>query len=71
MKSKDDLVYDLIFSEKNEFDINIGEYIKDIYKYDEFIDEIKQILQKSIVTIIKNNIDVNSVTVNWKIKVKN
>jgi hypothetical protein len=70
MKSKDDLVYDLIFSEKNEFDINIGEYIKDIYKYDEFIDEIKQILQKSKVTIIKNNIDVNSVTVNWKIKVK-
>ena len=70
MKSKDDLVYDLIFSVKNEFDINIGEYIKDIYKYDEFIDEIKQILQKSKVTIIKNNIDVNSVTVNWKIKVK-
>jgi hypothetical protein len=70
MKRKDDLVYDLIFSEKNEFDINIGEYIKDIYKYDEFIDEIKQILQKSKVTIIKNNIDVNSVTVNWKIKVK-
>ena len=70
MKSKDDIVYDLIFSEKNEFDINIGEYIKDIYKYDEFIDEIKQILQKSKVTIIKNNIDVNSVTVNWKIKVK-
>lgn len=70
MKKKDDLVYDLIFSEKNEFDINVGDYIKDIYKYDEFIDEIKQILKKSKVTIIKNNIDVNSVTVNWKIKVK-
>jgi len=47
MKSKDELVYDLIFSDKNEFVIDVGEYISDIYKYDEFIDEIKQILQKS------------------------
>lgn len=70
MKSRDDLVYDLIFSEKSEFVINISDYIKDIYKYDEFIDEIKQILIKSKVTIASNSIDVDSNTVTWKLKVK-
>jgi hypothetical protein len=70
MKHKDDLVYDLIFSEKSEFVINISDYIKDIYKYDEFIDEIKQILIKSKVTIASNSIDVDSNTVTWKLKVK-
>ena len=40
MKNKDNLVYDLIFSEKNQFTIDVGDYISDIYKYDEFIDEI-------------------------------
>ena len=47
MKNKDELVYDLIFSEKNNYVIDVGEYITDIYKYDEFIDDIKQILHKS------------------------
>ena len=70
MKHKDDLVYDLIFSEKSEFVINISDYIKDIYKYDEFIDEIKQILIKSKVTIASNSIDVDNNTVTWKLKVK-
>jgi len=70
MKNKNDLVYDLIFSEKNQFTIDIGDYISDIYKYDEFIDEIKQILFKSKVTIASNSIDVNSKTVMWKLKVK-
>jgi hypothetical protein len=70
MKNKDELVYDLIFSEKNNYIIDIGEYIKDIYKYDEFIDDIKQILHKSKVVIVNNSIDVNSKTVKWKLKVK-
>jgi hypothetical protein len=70
MKHRDDLVYDLIFSEKSEFVINISDYIKDIYKYDEFIDEIKQILIKSKVTIASNSIDVDNNTVTWKLKVK-
>jgi hypothetical protein len=70
MKSKDDLVYDLIFSEKSEFSIDVGQYIKDIYKYDEFVDEIKQILQKSKVSVINHSIDVTSITVIWKLKVK-
>lgn len=70
MKNKDELVYDLIFSEKNNYVIDVGEYITDIYKYDEFIDDIKQILHKSKVTIVSNSIDVDSKTVTWKLKVK-
>jgi hypothetical protein len=70
MKNKDELVYDLIFSEKSQFVIDIGEYINDIYKFDEFIDEIKQILHKSKVTIANNTVDVDSKTVIWKLKVK-
>ena len=70
MKNKNDLIYDLIFSEQSIFSIDIGEYIKDIHKYDEFIDEIKQILLKSKVTIISNSVDINSKTAMWKIKVK-
>jgi NADPH:quinone reductase-like Zn-dependent oxidoreductase len=68
--SKDDLIYDLIFSEKKEYVIDIGQYIKDIYKYDEFVDEVKDILKKSKVTIVNNSIDVDSKTVTWKLKVK-
>ena len=70
MKYKDELVYNLIFSDNDEFLIDVGEYISDIYKYDEFIDEIKQILQKSKVKISTNYIDVNTKTVTWKLKVK-
>ncbi len=70
MKQKDDLIYDLIFSESIDFTIDIGDYITDIYKYDEFVDEIKEILRKSKVSIITNSIDVNSKTVTWKLKVR-
>ena len=70
MKPKEPLIYDLIFSESSEYVINIGEYITDIYKYDDFIDEVKQILRKSKVSIVNNSIDVDSKTVIWKLKVK-
>ena len=70
MKNKDDLVYDLIFSDSENFIIDISQYIKDIYQYDEFIDEIKQILQKSKVTVVTQSVDVDSITATWKLKVK-
>ena len=70
MKQKDDLIYDLIFSESNDFTIDVGEYITDIYKYDEFVDEIKEILRKSKVAIVTNSIDVDSKTVTSKLKVR-
>ena len=70
MKNKDDLVYDLIFSDKVQFKVDIGEYITDIYKYDDFVDEIKQILHKSKVILVSNSIDIDSKTVIWTLKVK-
>jgi protein associated with RNAse G/E len=70
MKDKDKLIYDLIFSDGENFQIDVGEYIDDIYKYDEFIDDIKNILRKSKVSIIKNSIDFNSKGVRWNLKVR-
>jgi len=70
MKQKDDLIYNLIFSESNDFIIDVGQYITDIYKYDEFVDEIKEILKKSKVSIISNSLDVDSKTVTWRLKVR-
>ena len=70
MKSKEDLIYDLIFSEQEDYKIDVGEYIVDIYKYDEFVDSIKEVLRKSKVSIITHSIDVDSTTVTWKLKVR-
>jgi len=70
VKSRESLIYDLIFSEKTEFSINIGNYITNIYMYEEFIAEIKNILRISKVSIVSNSVDIDSVTVIWKIKVK-
>lgn len=70
MKNRDELIYDLIFSEDIEYTIDIGEYISDIYKYDDFVDDIKKILQKSKVSILTNSIDVNSETVIWRLKIR-
>lgn len=70
MKNKEELIYDLIFSENLDFQINIENYITDIYKYDRFIDEIKVVLRKSKVSLIKEKITVDQDSVVWKIKVK-
>lgn len=70
MGPKDDLIYNLIFSEDEDFVIDVGIYIPDIYKYDELIDEIKEILRKSKVCIIANSLDVDSKTVTWRLKVR-
>lgn len=70
MKNKEDLIYDLIFSENTDYIINVIDYISDIYKYDRFIDDIKLILKKSKVNIIKESISVDSNYVLWEIKVK-
>lgn len=70
MKSEDDLIYDLIFSEKESFKIDISEYILDIYQYDDFINKIKKILKKSKVKIIISDPLMSSKTVIWNLKVK-
>jgi hypothetical protein len=70
MKSKDELIYDLIFSINTDYFINITEYIEDIYKYDRFIDDIKAVLRKSKVSIVKENLDLDTEEIIWNIKVK-
>lgn len=69
-KNKDDIVYKLIFSEEEDFTITISDYIEDIYKYDRFIDDIKSILKKSKVQILKEKIELDSKTATWILKVK-
>jgi hypothetical protein len=70
MKDKEKLIYDLIFSENSDYTINISEYIEDIYKYDKFIEDIKNVLRKSKVSIIKEKIDLETENVIWNLKVK-
>lgn len=70
MKDREALIYDLIFSDKVDYEINVAEYIVDIYKYDYFIADIKKILKKSKVSIISDKIDLEPKKVMWKIKVK-
>jgi hypothetical protein len=70
VKIKDDLIYDLIFSEKVSYIIDISDYLDDIYRYEEFILEIKKILKKSKVSIAKSNVLVDSKTAIWELKVK-
>ncbi len=69
LKNRDELIYDLIFSDTLEYEIHIEEYISDIYKYDRFIDDTKDILKKSKVGILKEKITVETDSVIWKIKV--
>jgi hypothetical protein len=70
MKKQEDFIYDLIFSEQIDFVIDISEYIQDVYKYDKFIDEIKKVLKKSKVSIIKEKVDVDAKTAILEFKSK-
>ncbi len=70
MKTKDELIYDLIFSENISYRIDISEYLTDIYRYEEFISEIKKVLRKSKVTLVKSSVMVDSKTAIWELKVK-
>jgi hypothetical protein len=70
MKQKDDLIYELIFSENKTFSIIVSDYIEDIYTYDAFIDNIKTILIKSKVLVVKEKIEVSINQVKWNLKVK-
>jgi len=70
LKNKDELIYDLIFSTDQDYSINIAEYVEDIYKYDKFVDDIKQVLRKSKVSIVKENVLIETNHVIWELKVK-
>jgi hypothetical protein len=67
---KEDLIYQLIFSEEVSLEIKVSEYTQDIYKYDRFINEIKDILKKSKVSIAKEKVDLEEDSVLWSLRVK-
>lgn len=67
---KEDLIYQLIFSETSHYKIDIADYVTDIYQYDDFVEEMKLILKKSKVKIVKSTIYVDSKTATWDLKVK-
>jgi hypothetical protein len=69
VKNKDDLIYDLIFSEKVSYEIDIADYIEDIYKYDDFVIDIKKVLKKSKVKIVKSDVLIDVKTAVWRLKV--
>ena len=50
--------------------IDLGEYVDDIYRYDDFVEEIRLILKKSKVSILKSSVKVNIKTATWELKLK-
>lgn len=70
LKDRDVLIYDLLFSDNTEYTIYINDYIEDIYKYDRFILDMKKIMKKSLVFIVKEKLKNTPDKVIWKIKVK-
>jgi hypothetical protein len=70
VKTKDQLIYDLIFSDETIYKIDLSEYVDDIYNYDEFVESIKFVMKKSKVAILKSSIKVDSKTAMWELKVK-
>ena len=70
MEKKDELIYNLIFSDRTSYLIDLGEYVDDIYRYDDFVEEIRIILKKSKVAVIKSSIKVTITTATWELKLK-
>jgi len=70
VKHRDTIIYDLIFSDCTDYEINVAEYISDIYRYDYFILDIKQILKKSKISILSEKVDIDPKKVIWRLKVK-
>lgn len=70
MTKQNELIYDLIFSDVEYFEIDISDYISNIYDYEIFIKDIKCILNKSKVKIVSNHTLMSSKTIKWTLKVK-
>ena len=66
----DELIYRLIFSKETEFVIFINNYIEDLYTYDKFVDNIKSILRRSKVMVVRESIQVDMNEVKWNLKIK-
>ena len=51
---------------------NINSNVKfdDIYSYDDFVEDIKLIIKKSKVTIVKSSVKVSIKTATWELRLK-
>lgn len=70
MNPKEELIYDLVFSEECQFILDLSKYVDNIYEYEYFMDEIKIVLKKSKITIIKSTVKVDSKTAIWELKLR-
>ena len=70
MSELEKLIYDLIFSKEDYHIIDVSNYIDDLYQYKGFIKDLKKILKRSGVVILKNDVIINSKTVIWELNVK-
>lgn len=70
MKKYDKLLYSLIFSDVESFVINVSQYTDNIKLCDDFIRNIKVILDKSKVTLLYDETSIVDKSFIWKIKVK-
>ena len=68
--NRDDLIMDLIFSERTHYRINISDYIKDIYKYDIFIKDMKTVLKKAKVVIIDEKVILEEEEAEWVLRLE-
>lgn len=68
--TKDELIYSIMFSSQLSYEIKVSDWVEDIYKYDRFISEIKDIMKKSKVSIVKEKVDLEEDSVLWSFKVK-
>lgn len=66
----EDLIFDLIFSKNIEYKIVVSKYIVDIYKYDRFILDMKIILKRAKVFIVKEKVILDVDSVIWQLKVR-
>lgn len=67
---KEKLIYDLIFSNETLFNINVHNYVDNIWEYDHFLEDVKSILIRSKVKVLDEKIIVDAESIIWKIKVK-
>jgi len=70
MDNRERLIFNLIFGSKTEFLIDLGDYVTDIYFYDHFVDEVRDILRRAKVMVVKSSIKVDSKTAVWELKLK-
>lgn len=70
MDNRERLIFNLIFGSKTEFLIDLGDYVTDIYFYDYFVDEVRDILRRAKVMVVKSSIKVDSKTAVWELKLK-